>query len=170
MAKERVTRVRHRVEIPTGIEAVLQASERSICLPYELTIVEIDSILTAIKCVAGTSNIAVELSKSGERKTIDSPSPFDVMEFVCTTVYQLPTALCSLVHEPSNSRLIWDDDERFAVIAGSRVFCEAAFPHSYAVLEYYYVQSTINEFEDEQALRECFAILTADRSGTVGAG
>ena len=170
MTKNGVTPVKNWFETPKEIEAVLRASDRSICLPYELTIIEIDRILTAIKRVAGMSTILVEVSKGGVTKTISSPTPFEIMDFVFTSVYQLPTAQCSLVHQPSNSALIWDDDERFVILSGSRALCEAAFPHSYEVLEYFFVQSTINKFDDEQALRQCFADLTSDGPGRTGAG
>lgn len=147
---------------PTEIQEILSKSERSICLPYELSIIEIDRILTAIKLLAGASDIAVELFKGSEKRTISSPSAFDIWEFIFDAVYQLPTAICMLVHEPTKSTVYWDDDERFVVVAGSKSFCESAFPHSRDVLEAFYVQSTINDFEDEESLRERFAELTSD--------
>jgi hypothetical protein len=168
MSKQSISKDKNGAEISSEIQAVLRTSERSICLPYELTIIEVDSILSAIKRAAVSSGITVELLKGGDKRAISSPSAFDVWEFIFTSVYQLPTALCRLVHEPTNSTVIWDDDERFVLIAGSKTFCEAAFPHAYGVLEYFYVQTSINEFEDEKKLRERFASLTSDGLGTAG--
>ncbi len=164
MSKEAVTKDKSRSDIPAEVQVVLGESERSICLPYELTIIEVDSILSAIKRASGSSTITVDLSKGSNKKAISSPSAFDIWEFIFTSIYQLPTALCSLVHKPTNSTVIWDRDERFVVIAGSATFCETAFPHSYDVLEYFYVQSTVNEFEDEKNLRALFANLTSGGS------
>ncbi len=147
-------------EISDEIRDILSKSERSICLPYELSIIEIDRILSAIKSAARTAEITIEAAKGSDKKTLVSPSPFDVWEFIFEEVYELPTANCSLVHKPTNSTVFWDHDERFVVIAGSKALCESAFPHSREVLEHFYVQSTINDFENENALRECFAKLT----------
>lgn len=151
---------KNRFQASGEIQNILDKAECSICLPYELSIIEIDRVLSAIRRVSGTSDITLELSKGDDRRAINAPSAFDIWDFVFDNVYQLPTAMCRLIHSATNSTLIWDDDERFVLIAGSRAFCENAFPHSYDVLELFYVQSTINEFEDEKALREYFSNLT----------
>lgn len=148
-------------EMPRKVQRILDYAECSICLPYELSIIEIDRVLSAIKIASGAAEITVEVAKGSDRKKLNSPSPFDVWEFIFETVYELPTAECTLVHKRTNSTVYWDDDERFVVIAGSKAFCENAFPHAHDVLEHFYVQSTINEFEQEEALRECFAKLTS---------
>lgn len=147
--------------VPQDVQNILMSAQHSICLPYELSIIEIDRILTAIKTVAGTSEITVKLSKGSDEWTFRSPSAFNIMNFIFDTVYQLPTAICILIHEPTSSTVYWDDEERFVVIAGARSFCDHAFPHSRDVLEYFYVQSTISEFENEDMLRECFTKITS---------
>jgi hypothetical protein len=162
MSEQSISKAKSEADISTEIQAVLHTSERSICLPYELTIIEVDSILSAIRRVAASSNMIVELWKGREKKSISAPSAFDICEFIFTSVYELPTATCRLVHEPTKSTVIWDDDERFVVIAGSKAFCESAFPHTFEVLEHFYVQSSINVFEEEKKLRERFASLTSD--------
>lgn len=149
--------------IPAEIQDVLNELECSICLPYELTIIEIDRILSAMRTINDKPNITIELSKGSEKRTVDSPSAFDVWEFIFDSVYQLPTAICKLSHGPTKSTVLWDDDDRFVVIGGSTAFCEKAFPHQYDVLEHFYVQSTLNEFENETKLRECFAKLTSKK-------
>jgi hypothetical protein len=150
-------------QLPDEIQDILSKAERSICLPYELSIIDIDRILSAIGATGATSDIVLNQSKGEDKRTVNSPTAFDIWEFVFDSVYELPTAICTLVHEPTSSTVCWDEDERFVVIAGSKMFCDNAFPHSYEVLEHFYVQSTINEFEDEKMLRECFAKLTSCR-------
>ena len=159
--KQKTAKFGSSFEIPGEIQRILSNAERSICLPYELSIIEIDRILSATKDAAGAAEIAIEVTKGGDTKTLTSPSPFDVWEFIFESVYELPTAVCTIVHKPTNSTVYWDDDERFVVIAGSKAFCEGAFHHANDVLEHFYVQSTINEFENEEALRECFTKLTS---------
>ena len=157
-----------RIEIPKEIEEVARGSECSICLPFGLSIVEIDRILAAIRGATGASNFDVTLSKGAVRKIVGSPTPFEIMGFVFDAVYALPTMVCRLAHEPSRNMLIWDDDERFALIAGSRAFCEIAYPHTYDVLEYCFVQSLPGDYYEEKALLECFASLTTPKFGPTG--
>ena len=159
--KNKISKVSHdHALVSDELDALKNKCENIICLPFELTIVECDQIYTAISKLDGSKEIEVNVTKEGIKKTITLASPFDLSEFIFSTVYELPIATCILEHESTGSIVYWDDDEQYSLVAGTKDFCLTAFPHSYKVLEHYYVQSSLNDFEVESELRDCFIQLT----------
>jgi len=143
----------------TALNLVKQA-ECAICLPHELTILECDCIVKAMRSYTQNSNADFLFIKEDIRTKLSIHSAFDLNNFIFDHVYAAPVSECLLTHEPSGNSLYWDGDDKFCSISGTRQFCRTAYPHDHEILWYYYLHATLNEFEDEEELEAYFIQLT----------
>lgn len=146
--------------IETMLLEVASNSECSICLPFELSIVDLHAIAIAMRKIDTTHDTIVEFKKEDRIWSSNNPSAYDLNNFVVNEVLELPASISSVTHVNSASKLLWDHEERFSLLAGSKQFCELAFPQGRALLEYYYLQQSLPYFPDEKHLIETFSYLT----------
>ncbi len=136
---------------PTPFEELLANSESSVILPYGMTALDCAHIYMALCSISGSSEIEVITKGHHGREIGKLTSPIDIYNFQFYVAYESAGAATkSIEHRPSGSFIYWDYDEEYCFIAGPKSFCDTAFPHSPDVLKQYYIDSMVNDLEDEK--------------------
>ena len=136
---------------PVPFEDILSRSECSIILPYGMSALDCAQIYRALCSVSGLTEVEVITKGHHGREVGKLTSDIDIYNFqLCVVYLSAGLATTSMEHRKSGSFVYWDFDETYCFIAGSKIFCETAFPHSPDVLKQYYMDSMANELENEE--------------------
>jgi len=147
---------------PLPIEEILSLYECTLCLPYELSLLECAQIYLSIPNADCLNEIEVITKGDHGQEISQLHSPYDIYNFQNFIVQELPCSVPRTIeHEASGSLIYWDAHQEYCLIAGTKQFCQKSFPYTYELLERYYIESSMAEFENEDDARSCFVGLTS---------
>jgi len=142
---------------PESVEKLLAKNEAFIVLPYGMTAVDCSNIYWSLSSVVGAADIKViTVGYHGQEKG-ELASPIDIYNFQFYVAYGAAGIENTVIeHRESGSFVYWDNDEEYCLVGGSKAFCETAFPHPLSVMKRYYVDSMVNELENEKYWEDLF--------------
>lgn len=151
---------------PKSVENLLTNNEAFVVLPYGVTAVDCSNIYRSMLSVSGSAEIEVLTVGYHGKKAGDLTSPIDIYNFQFYVAYGAAGIENTLLeHQESGSFVYWDSDEEYCILGGSKIFCEVAFPHPLSVMKRYYVDSMVNELENEKYWEDIFIGITKKLMG-----